>query len=57
MRFTRLVTFTLLFCHVGQCTISTFMVFSDLSCMNLLFPNTAGGWHSGCGGAASLAIF
>ena len=30
MRFTRLVTFTLLFCHVGQCTISTFIVFSDL---------------------------
>lgn len=24
------MTFTLLFCHVGQCTISTFILFSDL---------------------------
>src|SRR5882672_10758405 len=30
MRATRLATLALLFCHVGQCTISTFMLFSDL---------------------------
>ena len=30
MRATRLVTLALLFCHVGQATISIFMLFSDL---------------------------
>src|SRR2546426_8266923 len=31
MRATRLVTLALLFCHVGQYTISIFILFSDLS--------------------------
>jgi hypothetical protein len=31
MRATRLVTLDLLFCHVGQDTISIFILFSDLS--------------------------
>ena len=30
MRVTRLATLALLFCHVGQCTISIFILFSNL---------------------------